>query len=203
MHDDKQLERFVFFSDAVFAIAITLLVVEIHVPHVAYGPNAAHDAIQALADRVPEFIGFFVSFAVIGAFWAMHHRVFGMVARHDTSFIRPNLFLLMAIAFLPFSTAFMSENINQRVPHLFYLGSLMVAGLLQVLLMRRALRSRFVAHDISPGLLEALRLRLWALPITVAIAAAICFVTWPAWSNVVLLMQPVMVMLLARRHPHH
>jgi len=201
MHEDKLLERFVFFSDAVFAIAITLLVIEISPPHVHWGPNAAHDALQALAERTPNIIGFIVSFAVIGAFWSLHHRAFGLIARHDPSFIWPNLALLMAIAFLPFSTAFMSENVNQLVPHLFYLGTLMLAGLLQIRLMYRALRPEYAKPGVDPALLAALRLRVWALPVTVLLAAAVCFVTWPMLSNVVLILQPLVVRLMQRWRP--
>jgi uncharacterized membrane protein len=201
VHENKLLERFVFFSDAVFAIAITLLVIEISAPHIHPGPGEARAALQALADRTPNFIGFFVSFLVIGAFWSLHHRAFGLIERYDPSFVWPNLHLLMAIAFLPFSTAFMSENINQRVPHLFYLGSLMVAGLLQARLMLRALQPRFAAPGVDPRLLASLRLRIWGLPITLVLATIVCLVTWPTWSNLVLILLPVVVRILRRIRP--
>ncbi|WP_116089953.1 TMEM175 family protein [Sphingomonas crusticola] len=198
MREDKLLERFVFFSDAVFAIAITLLIVEIHVPHIARAPTEVHDALQALANNLPNFIGFGVSFAVIGAFWAMHHRVFGLLARHDQSFVWPNLILLMAIAFLPFSTAFMSENTNQVVPHLFYLISLLIAGLLQASLVRRALRPQYLTAGVDPGAVTAIRTRVWALPIVSVIGMIVCLMTRPAYSILVLLTLPIAVRLLIR-----
>jgi uncharacterized membrane protein len=198
MHS-KLIERLVFFSDAVFAIAITLLVVELSAPHIPYGAAQNHMGWQALADRVPGFIGFFVSFFVIGAFWAIHHRAFGFVANHDTAFVWPNLFLLASIAFLPFSTAFMSGNYGQLVPHLFYLLSLLVAGILQMLLIRRVLQPRYLAADADLGLVSAVRRRVWALPCSAVLGIAISLVQ-PALSVVALLATPLFVRLLVRRY---
>src|SRR5512139_4002852 len=98
-HDNRalQLERIVFFSDAVFAIAITLLIIEIKVPHLD-ATATDRDFLIALARLIPSFIGYFFSFLVIGAYWIGHHKIYGKVVDWDYGLIWRNVFFLMAIA---------------------------------------------------------------------------------------------------------
>lgn len=128
---DHALERLVFFSDAVFAIAITLLVIEIHPPHLERGEDASRH-LQALVRLTPNFIGFAVSFGVIGAFWAGHHRAFTLAGRYHNGVLLWNLALLGTIAFVPFVTAFMSVNYDMLVPALFYWGWILLTALLNL-----------------------------------------------------------------------
>lgn len=125
---DHSLERLVFFSDAVFAIAITLLVIEIHPPHLER--DSAELTLQALAQLIPNFVGFLVSFAVIGAFWAGHHRAFAMAGRIGPGIVFWNLCLLGAIAFMPFVTGFMSSNYTKSGPAAVYWCWLLLTALL-------------------------------------------------------------------------
>jgi uncharacterized membrane protein len=130
-HTDHSLERMVFFSDAVFAIAITLLVIEVHVPEI---PRAAGDPAywQALAHLTPHLVGYFVSFAVIGAFWMGHHRAFSLATHYSPRVLGWNLALLGTIAFMPFLTAFMSEYAGARVPASLYWGWMVLTALLNL-----------------------------------------------------------------------
>lgn len=188
MHS-KLLERLVFFSDAVFAIAITLLVIDLKVPEIPHGPAADAQALAALDALTPNFIGFLISFAVIGSFWAMHHRAFGLVTTHDRSFVWPNLHLLLAIVFLPFATGLMSANTGQRIPHLVYFGTLLVAGLLQLRLLHDVLKPEFAGHEVRPAELTALKRRVWALPISATAALLLCF-WWPGYAALALVAIP-------------
>lgn len=192
---DQQLERLTFFSDAVFAIAITLLIIEVHVPHPADHGDEAW--LQALADLIPQFAGFFLSFIVVGAIWAAHHRVFGMLRRYGPSIVWPNLMLLMAIAFTPFSTALMSTHPVDRVPEMFYAASLLVAGLLQYRLVRKALRAPFLAPDVDEQAVTILRRRSLAMP-AMACVAGVLAIWWPGRSNIPLVLTPLAVMAVAR-----
>lgn len=132
---EHRLERLVFFSDAVFAIAITLLVIEIHPPHLHFGAPIG-EWLQALAALSPGLTGFVISFFVIGAFWAGHHRAFAFARHWDERLIGPNLLVLFAIAALPFFTALSSSNPTARLPVMLYCGWLLLAGLANVRLQR-------------------------------------------------------------------
>ena len=93
------------FSDGVFAVAITLLVLDLRVP------ITSKPLITALADEWPAFAGFLISFIVIGVVWVNHHGVFHRVANVDRPLLFLNLFLLMAVVLIPFATALMAQYV--------------------------------------------------------------------------------------------
>ncbi|MBX9781647.1 MAG: DUF1211 domain-containing protein [Chitinophagaceae bacterium] len=105
-----QLERLILFSDAVFAIAITLLVIEIRVPEIDYATNnlLAHLRDELLL-RFPQFFGFILSFAVIGQFWTNHHRLFGLVNNFNNGLLWLNLHMLFWIVLVPFTSGLNSH----------------------------------------------------------------------------------------------
>jgi uncharacterized membrane protein len=105
------LERLVFFSDAVFAIAITILVLDIRLPSGADSASS-RELLLSLAGLWPKYLAYFISFWVIGLCWISHHRKFLHIQRTDGRLLFLNLLMLMMIAFIPFPTAVMSENVN-------------------------------------------------------------------------------------------
>src|SRR5437870_5762514 len=101
-----QLERMILFSDAVFAIAITLLVIEIKIPQITeVGMLNSQQLGEQLLKLIWQIAGFIFSFILISIFWTNHHRIFGYVINYDGGLIWLNLLMLMLIAFLPFSTS--------------------------------------------------------------------------------------------------
>jgi uncharacterized membrane protein len=132
-----QLERLAFFSDAVFAIAITLLVIEIQLPELE---NEA-DLGKALLALFPKYIAFLVSFFVIGRFWIGHHNAFSHMKTCDNKFVLRNLFFLMTIAFMPFPTALISEYGGNALAFSVYTGWLTLSGLLYHWLIAYGLRT--------------------------------------------------------------
>lgn len=171
---DHALERMVFFSDAVFAIAITLLVIEIHVPHIEAGASdLAH--LAALAQLIPNFIGYAVSFGVIAAFWAGHHRAFCLAGRYHGGIMIWNFLLLGAVAFMPFVTGFMSSNPGARVPAIIYWGWLLLTALFNLRVNRIATRPPMLADGVSASEAAAVPRRSQSVALAAASALALSF----------------------------
>jgi uncharacterized membrane protein len=117
------------FSDGVIAIAITLLVLEIHVPETGGSSSLGHE----LADQWPSYAAYVVSFVTIGIIWINHHAMVSRVRQTNHTLLILNLFLLMSIAVLPFTTDLVAEYLREpEGEHLaaaIYSGSLLLMGL--------------------------------------------------------------------------
>lgn len=117
------VERMAFFSDAVFAIAMTLLVIEIHVPDVG-----AAELGQALTELLPEYLTFALSFAVVGLVWLSHHRKVSAIVRHDQNLLRLNLLMLLFVASLPLPTAILGRYGDDTLPVILYAATVAATG---------------------------------------------------------------------------
>jgi uncharacterized membrane protein len=126
--DQVGLERLIFFSDAVFAIAITLLSLDLRLP-IAGSTLTNSELAQRLLEIWPKYLAYVISFLVIGTFWAGHHRRFRIIQRSDSNLLWLNLLLLMVIAFIPFPTALLSEYGNRTATQ-FYALVMVLAGVL-------------------------------------------------------------------------
>lgn len=197
-NSELQFERIVFFSDAVFAIAITLLIIEIKVPHLEHSATD-REFWLALAKLIPNFFGYFFSFFVIGAYWIGHHRIYGHIVRWDYGLIWRNVLFLMAIAFMPFSTAFFSESFPLRfVSLVFYAVTFSVAGLLELWQWRYAVKKRLIDDDLSPSVVSYFSWRMTFLPVVGAAAILIGLIN-PNFSGMAFLTLPVVQAILRRR----
>lgn len=145
------LERLVFFSDAVFAIAITLLAIEIRLPAVE-GSLSDADLAQALLNIAPKYLGYAISFLVVGSFWMSHHRKFRYIQRFDRRLMVINLLLLMLIGFMPFPTSIISEYGN-RTATIFYAMVIATIGIVSAVLWWYAsYRNRLIDPQLDPQL---------------------------------------------------
>jgi len=136
------------FSDGVFAVAITLLVLSIHVPHIA--PIVADQKLpHELIKLIPIFEAYVVSFLVIGLFWIGHHRVFSHFKRHDSGLLWLNLIFLMMIVFIPFPTSLISEYPTSRAAFIFYACSLALAGIMITVLFWYGLHGNRLADGVA------------------------------------------------------
>ena len=169
-----EIDRIVFFSDAVFAIALTLLVVRIEVPS---GPDYAQEVLA----QWPRYLSYVISFLAVGLYWMGHHRVFRYVIRWDERLIALNLFLLLFIAFMPYPAAMIGEHGGQQISLVFYAGTLGMAGLASLLIWVHATRRRrLVAADLDAAVIRRHRLRGLVAPVVFFASIPLSFVSMDA-----------------------
>lgn len=133
-----QLDRIIFFSDAIFAIAITILILEIKIPELPRETVTNAQFNESLNELIPKFAGFIISFFIIGLYWTKHHTLFGYVTDYNNKLIWLNLLFLLSIVTMPFTTGFYSEYIMhlQKTPFMLYVGNIIACGgLLAVMLL--------------------------------------------------------------------
>jgi uncharacterized membrane protein len=127
--DELGLERIVFFSDAVIAIAITLLVLDIRLPELHGDP--ADELPRARLGLWPRYGSFLLSFLVVGTYWWGQHRLFRVVRRYDEMLLWLNILFLACIAFIPFASAVLGEHGDQPSAAVFYALVIAATGLVE------------------------------------------------------------------------
>ncbi len=144
----EEFSRVLTFSDGVFAIAMTLLVVGIAVPVIHHDRDSVHALADKLSDLTPNFVSFFVSFAVIGRYWAAHHEFVGLLQRIDTRLLATNLVYLAFIAFLPFPTALLGTLFENPLSVALYAVIVAIISGLEVVLFRQAHRRELLRRKV-------------------------------------------------------
>jgi uncharacterized membrane protein len=148
--DLVETSRLEAFSDGVFAIAITLLVLELHSPELEEGQRLW----PALLDEWPQFAAYLTSFAILGIMWVNHHSMFRQIQRADRGLMFLNLLLLLWTTLLPFPTSLFAEHleddsINANVAAAVYSANLTLAAIAFSLIWWYVLRNHLVEHDMS------------------------------------------------------
>ena len=168
-------ERVVFFSDAVFAIVITLLVLELKVPHITDHTEPALR--NALFNLLPRVAGFVISFLIIGMMWIEHHRIFRYIADYDAGLLWRNLLLLLCVSFVPFPTALFSENFWSRTAFILYAASFGAVATAKLWIWRHATAAGLLKKDVTPELERRIARRSMAVPLACLMAIALSFVS--------------------------
>jgi uncharacterized membrane protein len=142
--DTARLEAF---SDGVFAIAITLLIIEIGVPHLEGDEGLAH----ALRGLWPSYFGYALSFMTVGIMWTNHHGMFKDIDRVDHTMIVLNILLLLCVSFTPFPTAvlaeFMRDDDNALTATLAYGGAFTLTAIVFNAMWWHASRHRLLIDE--------------------------------------------------------
>ena len=161
--DDKETGRLEAFSDGVFAVAITLLVLNIRIPGIDLPPGKLPDDTnlwQALRDEWPMLAAYATSFATIGIMWLNHHRLFVHIKRTNTVLLLINLLLLLVIVFIPFPTALLAEYIvrpDQHAAAIVYSSTcFLMACCFNVLWRYASYHNRLLGKDADPRAVKAI-----------------------------------------------
>ena len=191
----KETARVEAFSDGVFAIAITLLVLEFKVPRLGEHASGA-ELWSALRGLWPSLVAFLLSFGAILVMWISHHGLFRMVRRVDTPFLYVNGFMLLLTTFVPFPTAVLAEYLGhpgERVAAAFYCSTFVITSITFQLWWWTANRRRLLHEHVSPEhvariwrsyrggfavYIAATALSFWSAPA----GLGLCVALWLFWA---------------------
>lgn len=201
MESERSSERLVFFTDAVVAIALTLLVLPLTelVPELVSGHAPASEAVTANWSKIFSFV---LSFVVIGRSWFTHHRTFEHVRAYSTPLVVANFCWLLTIALLPFPTELIGAYPPERFTVVFYLGTLLASSLCHTALsfiVRRDPRVRVDAGAVSDETIANFVLSTGVFALAVAVA-----IVEPRFGYYVLLLlvvAPAISRRVLRRRP--
>lgn len=194
---ERETARVEAFSDGVFGIAMTLLILEFHVPVIPKSePDARRQLIHALLELWPSAIAFLLSFGTILIMWINHHGLFKHAHHADNRLFFANGFLLLIVTFVPFPTGVLAEYLDRRAANVaatFYCATFVLVSIAYNVLLWSVVANR---HQAAPGsdktiarVKRSYRLGLVAYLLATAVAmfwpyigVAICFSLWPLWA---------------------
>jgi uncharacterized membrane protein len=168
------------FSDGVFAIAITLLILEIRVPQPSGGPLGAQ-----LLRQWPSYLSFVISFAFIGIMWINHHRLFTHIRRTDTGLLLLNLLLLLGVTFVPYPTSVLAAYLgrpDQRLAAMFYNGTYVGIAVFYNLLWRYVVfsHSHLLGAEVDKEAVAGIVRQYSFGPLFYVVCMAIAWISVPA-----------------------
>jgi TMEM175 potassium channel family protein len=153
-------------TDGIFAIAMTLLVLELKVPDLPKSV-ASHELLQKLGEETPAFVSFLISFMYCGLLWLQHHLAMHFVRHIQAALVWLNLLFLMSISILPFSCALLGHFIRNSAVQEIYFGNMLLAALLLLMQWLFAKRKKLL-HEDDPRATKAMGQQLFMLPVALA-----------------------------------
>jgi len=194
-HESKrksQLDRLLNFSDGVFAIAITLLIIEITVPTVTKFSDA--ELWKGLSNMLLKFMGFLISFAVVGYYQVVHHRIFGYVQKASGKIIWINLAFLLTVVLLPFSSGLLGQygsELQMKLPYGIYVFNMVLTALMNAWLWRTVSnpKENLLTHAISKERIRLGMYRTAVMPAMFLLSFLASFI-FPFWARFIPLLIP-------------
>ena len=161
----RDRDRIVNLSDGVFAIAITLLILDIRVPDIPE-TMVSSQLPGALLSLWPKYLGYILSFVGISAFWIIHHSIFRPIRSYDRILLYLNFLFLMGVAFVPFPTSLLGEYGDHQLPVAMYAATLAVGRLLLTAIHWYATRNdRLLDEPQDPATVRFFLIRGLTIPV--------------------------------------
>jgi uncharacterized membrane protein len=176
----QSVERLAALSDGIFGVAMTLLLLELHVPAKVIGMSEG-DLRGALVHLAPQLLVYLMSFLTLGIFWVGQQTQLNHLARSERHFTWIQLAFLFIVTIMPFSTRLLIEFIDYRTALLAYWANIFLLGAMLYLSWSRASRAGLIKSDTSPVIVAAIRRRIWTAQSFYAFGALLC-VFHPYWS---------------------
>jgi len=165
------------FSDGVFAFAVTLLILNVHIPDRDRKDLSNHGLNHVLMGIIPHVATFAFSFLVISVFWVAHHRIFSFVRVLDSTLLWLNIFYLLFIAMIPLAAAVIAEYPFLPTSILFYTITLLIIAFMNFVLLEYTLRNKTLKHEaLTRDVYKSAQRTAIVGPICYIIAAAASFV---------------------------
>ena len=179
---DEGIGRILALSDGVFAIALTLLILDIVLPVKTNDGNLG----QALLRIWPRYLAYALSFLVIARYWVIHHQTFKLIVRDNTTLVWLNFLLLFFIAFLPFPTAVIGAHEGSAAAAVLYAIAVCLTGASSAAYLWYATgRANLIRPDVGRGQIRAMRARSMSGPVffalTVPVAAFVSYLAEALW----------------------
>ena len=176
--EGQKIVRIEAISDGVFAVALTLLVLDLHVPFSA-AIHTENNLILSFCKITPKLLTYFLSFMTLGIFWTGHTTQFSFIEKSDRNLNWISLFFLMLVALLPFSTAFLSEYLQFRTALFAYWFNILLLGLMLLLHWSYAYNHDLlnIPADDRKQINKAVRKRIIIAQSLYAAGASLCFIS--------------------------
>lgn len=184
--------RLVQFSDGVFTVALTLLVIDIGLPNLAAGASEG-ELVRQLEAQLPNIVAFALSFWVVGEYWLIHHRDFLFIRRYDGRLMLLNLLFLMTVCFIPWPTAVLGHYGGYLTTWVLYAASMAAMGFAATALWVYASARPSLVDGVTPDLRRYYTYRSLVQPIvflvSIPIAAVSLIVGQFSWIAIVVVLR--------------
>lgn len=193
---NDETERLLGFSDAVFAIAMTFLALDLGAIPADVGHPGGTSTLDYLRENIPDYAVYFGTFLVVGFLWWRHHLMFRFIKRSSGGLVWTNTLMLALVAMLPYPASVVSEAPGLGLALLMLLAPLTLIGLLMWIQWELAVGEKLVIPGLPKPFVSYIRAQVMASPIVLFIATILAIVSWQTGSDVALYLAAVMWLLL-------